>query len=72
MIQYLVNGELVDPNGNPVGEPSSPFTSLSESVQTSLKEAGITTVEQARALGKDKLITLEGIGDKTAESILAL
>lgn len=59
-------GEEVKP------EPSGPFASLSESVQTSLKDAGITTLEQAKALGKAGLVKLPNIGEITAMDILAL
>lgn len=59
-------GEEVKP------ESSGPFASFPEPVQTSLKEAGITTVEQAKGLGKDGLEKLPDIGPKTASDILAL
>ncbi len=76
MITYLVNGTLVDPNGNPVDEPkaeaSGPFSSLSPAVQKALETAGITTVEQAKAKGKAALVELKGIGETSAEQILAL
>lgn len=52
--------------------PDDPFASLSESMQKSLADAGITTVEQAKALGKDGLVALPNIGEKTATDILAL
>lgn len=57
-----------------VAEPiePSPFASLSEAVQKSLADAGITTLEQAKALKKEGLVALEGIGDVTADKILAL
>lgn len=51
---------------------TSPFASLSESVQKSLADAGITTVEQAKAKGEAELIKLPNIGEKTANDILAL
>lgn len=50
----------------------SPFAELSPAVQKSLAEAGITTLEQAKALGRDGLIALDGIGEVSADKILAL
>lgn len=54
------------------GGDASPFASLSESVQASLKDAGITTLEKAKVLGLEGLVKLDNIGDVTAKSILAL
>lgn len=52
--------------------PDGPFASLPEPVQKSLADAGITTVEQATALGKEGLMKLKNIGEATADDILAL
>ncbi len=71
-VVFMVNGELVDPNGNPVGEPSGPFASLAEPVQKSLKDAGITNPAEAKALGLEGLMKLPEIGKVTATDILAL
>lgn len=51
---------------------TSPFSDFSEAVQKSLEAAGIKTVEQVKALGKDELVKLKGIGDVTADELLAL
>ncbi len=52
--------------------PENPFASLSDAAQKSLEGAGIATVEQAKVLGREGLLQLDGIGEKTAEQILAL
>lgn len=56
----------------PPGEPASPFADLAPAAQKALADAGITTAEQAKALGAEGLEKLDGIGPKTAEQILAL
>ncbi len=50
----------------------NPFASLPDAAQKSLAAAEIITVEQAKALGKDELVKLDGIGEKTADAILGL
>lgn len=70
-MNYLVDGKLVDHNGNPA-ELDSPFAELSPAVQKALETAGITTLEQAKALGRDGLTALDGIGEVSADKILAL
>jgi hypothetical protein len=78
MVRYIVGENFVDPNGKVLGsvkqadKPTSPFASLPAATQKALETAGITTVEGAKALGKDGLVALEGIGDKGAEAVLAL
>lgn len=72
-MNYLVNGKLVDHNGNPVAtETASPFADLSPAVQKALETAGITTVEQAQTLGEAGLVALPDVGEVTAKKILAL
>jgi hypothetical protein len=50
----------------------NPFNDLTPAVRRSLEGAGITTVEQAKELGRDGLIALDGIGEASADKILAL
>lgn len=50
----------------------SPFASLSPAVQAALEKAGITSVEQAKALGAEGLEKLDGVGEVSAGKILAL
>lgn len=61
-------------NKDPVLEvqESGAFADLSPAVQKSLADAGITTLEQAKALGRDGLIELDGIGEVSAKLILDL
>lgn len=52
--------------------PKSPFADLTPAVQKALEAAGIKTVAEAQSLGKEKLIALEGVGEASADKILAL
>ena len=70
MVQYLVDGQLVDPNGNPV--ESNPFADFPEAVKKSLEAAGLTTVEAVKEYGEEGLVALEGIGPAIAKKLLAL
>jgi hypothetical protein len=76
MIFYLTDkGQKVDPNGQPIEQtekPSGPFADLSPAVQKSLADEGITTVAEAQAKGKEGLVALDGIGEATADKIMAL
>lgn len=50
----------------------NPFADFPEAVQKSLADAGVKTAEEAKLLGLEGLVALEGIGKSTAEKILAL
>lgn len=73
---FNATGTLEDGVFKPYGEEAkseaAAFADLAPAAQKSLADAGITTVEQAKALGHDGLVALPDIGKAAAEKILAL
>lgn len=77
---FIVRGQRVGPNGEPVKEaekpeakkPVSPFADFSPAVQKALSEAGITTVEGLKGKTLEELKAIKGVGETTAEKLLEL